>query len=97
MENIDFVVKTVKRIHDTYNGKCVSCPLYRFNCTLYLDLLKEEEVKPYFLNFLKEWDKKYPIITNREKLKEVFGDIQKGSIFSPEWLDAEYIYRYETE
>ena len=94
MENFDFIAKTTKRIHDVYVGKCSVCPLHTYNCTLYLSLL-EEEIKPHFLNFLKEWDQKHPIVTNRDKFKEVFGDIPKGFMFSPKWLDAEYIYRYD--
>ena len=104
MENIDFVVKTVKRIHDIYADQCIvhkKCPLYNFNCGLYLNFLEDledlESEEESFLMAIKEWDQKYPIITNREKLKEVFGDFEKGSIFSPEWLDAEYTYRYEKE
>ena len=100
MENIDFITKTVKRIHDVYVGKCAACPLYNFNCTVYLELLEHlesEEESSNLLTTLKDWNKKHPIMTNREKLKEVFGDFQKATIFSSEWLDAEYTYRCEKE
>ena len=101
MENIEFIAKTVKRIHDVYADQCrdhMECPLYNFSCNPYLDILERlESEEESFLMTIKEWDQKHPIMTNRDKLKEVFGDIPKGSMFPAEWLDAEYIYRYEKE
>lgn len=73
-----------KRICDEYT--CCNCPLYHCESMVFSDPDRAEEI-------VREWCEKHPAITNRDKLKEVFG----VKIYCPSsnkklqaWLDAEY-------
>ena len=41
------------------------------------------------VDFIERWAKEHPIVTNSDKLVEVFGEIRYGDI-TPDWLKQEY-------
>lgn len=88
--------KERERMCDYYKGQCKDnkCPLfkvksrqYHHNCLLNCgDFPKEVE------QIVEQWAKEYPVVTNGDKFREVFGfDIAMASVLlNEEWLNQEY-------
>lgn len=95
MEAIEFL-KEAQRMCKSY-ADCGGCPLRNFACGFvrcmenYPDAGMRCATKA-----VEQWSKEHPIITNAQKLKEVFGDKAIYAISSPnvqalkDWLDEPY-------
>lgn len=76
-------------------GVCRDCPLNELKATDGMSCYEAINNNPEeAVSIVEQWSKEHPVITNRNKLKEVFGEIftEKGELIftDPNWWDAEY-------
>lgn len=76
--------------------ECSGCPLNGTTCAICSDLSKEQMIN--IVETTEQWSKEHPIpiVTNAQKLKEMFGNKAIYAISSPnvqalkDWLDEPY-------
>lgn len=95
MEAFDFL-KEAQRMCKSY-PYCEGCPLKNFACGLVRCLEKHTDADMRCVTkVVEQWSKEHHIITNRMKIREVFGDEAMYTISSPnmqaliDWLDEPY-------
>ena len=87
------VIKQFQRMCESYGASCDGCPVKKqrgiFHCWRWIT--EEPEVAE---ELIMKWAKENPVMTNGDKIKEVFGiDFKSTFNTSPwtlEWLDEEY-------
>jgi len=76
------------------NKHCSGCPLNETTCAICSDLSEEQMIN--IVEKTEQWSKEHPIVTNAQKLKEMFGNRAIYAISSPnvqtikDWLDEPY-------
>ena len=78
MEALDFL-KEYKRMCGAYKN-CFRCPLKGTECSLNHELSKEEMIN--IVDKTEQWSKEHPLVTNRMKIREVFGEIEIKDLFN---------------
>ena len=92
MEALEFL-KENKRMC-TVNKDCYGCPLKGTTCSISPELSEEQMID--IVSKTEQWSKEHPLVTNRMKIREVFGDDAMYTISSPnvqalkDWLDEPY-------
>lgn len=81
MDAVEYV-KAMKRMCESHDSKCRDCLLSTVGCGYSGDVEAAVAI-------VEDWAKEHPIVTNAEKLVEVFGKIRLKDI-TPEWLKQEY-------
>lgn len=85
-------LRDLKRMCDAYDGSCHGCPANltpKDGCRL--RILRQLDISEAEVNAVENWAKEHPIVTNRQKVEEVFGSDSKILIAMPSnWLDLEY-------
>lgn len=84
MDAVDFIKE---RQRFCYGRNCDECGLRkrRIHCGSVNEINKPKAL----VDFIEQWAKEHPIVTNADKLVEVFGQIRLSDI-TPEWLKQEY-------
>lgn len=91
MDAVDFL-NSLNRMCE--HNRCATCPI-ELSCPASPD---DNDALMAVFTTVEDWAKKHPIITNRQKLKEVFGKSipnvlllgESEAIELENWLDAEY-------
>lgn len=92
MKAFEFL-KEYNRMCET-NKDCQGCPLKGTTCSIGTELSEEEMIN--IVDKTEQWSKEHPIMTNVQKLKEVFGEKAIYAISSQnvqalkDWLDEPY-------
>lgn len=85
-------LRDLKRMCNSYDGSCIGCPgssIPKNGCELLV--LKHLDISEAEVNAVENWAKEHPLVTNRQKIEEVFGSGSKILIAMPSnWLDLEY-------
>ena len=85
MDAVEYL-KTMKRICYQYTNGCNTCPLSGNNSCVYGGAPEDPEEA---VDIVEQWSKEHPVVTNADKLLEVFGKFRLSNI-TPEWLRQEY-------
>ena len=96
MEAFEFL-KEAQRMCKTYAANCECCPLKSFACGFIrcLESFSDADMRSV-TKVIEQWSKVHPLVTNRIKIREVFGDEAMYTISSPnvqalkDWLDGPY-------
>lgn len=91
MDAIKFI-KEQTRMCESFGTTCVGCPMHpsakkaRYDCRTFIKTGTEQAVA-----IVEKWSKEHPVMTNRQKMIEVFGinGLDSADV-RPSWLDAEY-------
>lgn len=91
MDIRDFI-KNAKRMCNAYDGSCNGCPgnlSPKEGCII--QVLNAFDIRGAEIEAVENWAKAHPLVTNRQKVEEVFGSESKILIAMPSnWLDLEY-------
>lgn len=60
-----------KRMCDAFGSSCAGCPAYNLNSCRRIRLTNAE--MDGFIEAVEKWSKDHPIVTNRDKFREIFG------------------------
>ena len=94
MEALEFL-KKYKQMCNLYKH-CEGCPLSGKQCLAHGILRKTDSECLAIVSAVEQWSKERPVMTNVQKLKEVFGDEAIYAVSSPNvqalknWLDEPY-------
>lgn len=91
MDIKDFL-RDAKRMCEAQDGTCHNCPVDTtpFSGCI-IRVLNSFDIQDTEIEAVENWAKEHPLVTNRQKVEEVFGSDSKILIAMPSnWLDLEY-------
>lgn len=92
MDARDFI-KNAKRMCNAHDGSCHDCPgnsTPKDGCII--RVLNSFDIRDAEIEAVENWAKEHPLVTNRQKITEVFGLNSKILMAMPShWLDQEYV------